>query len=167
MRFTPLLLLASVLLTPTAALALDPPSGPVLLRVSGQIEVTNVGEEAHFDRDMLLALPQHETVTETPWHDGAQRFSGPLGRALLDAVGAQSDTLRVTALNDYAASVPADDLLRYDVIFAMSRNDTPLRVRDQGPLFLVYPFDEHPHLRNEEVLARSVWQIASVRVGDR
>lgn len=166
MRPTTFALLAILLLMPTAVLALEPPNGPVLLRVSGQIEVTNVGDEAHFDREMLQTLPQRETVTGTPWHNGAQRFSGPLGRALLDAVGARGDVLRITALNDYAASVPVDDLRDYDVIFAMSRNGTPLRVRDQGPLFLIYPFDEHPHLLNEEVLARSVWQIASVHVGD-
>lgn len=166
--FRPTLLIGLLLLTlpliPAAALALDPPSGRVLLEVGGEIGVTNVGDEAHFDRDMLLALPQHQTVTATPWHDGTVTFSGPLGRELLTALDARGETLRVVALNDYEVDLPVADLQRYDVILAMSMNGETLRIRDQGPLFVIYPFDEHPHLLNEEILTRSVWQVERIQV---
>lgn len=160
------LLCLTFLLPPTIALALEPPTGRVLLKVGGEISVTNVGDEAHFDREMLLALPQRQTLTATPWHDGKVAFSGPLGRELLAAVGARGETLRVVALNDYEVSLPVTDLQRYDVILAMTMNGEPLRVRDQGPLFVIYPFDEEPHLLNEEILMRSVWQVASIHVLD-
>ena len=163
MRATLAALSAWLLLTP-AAMALEPPSARVLLTVTGDIATTNVGDEAHFDREMLLALPQHETVTATPWHDGRIRFTGPLGRELMAAVGARGDTLRVTALNDYSASVPVADMLEHDVILAMTMNGEPLRVRDHGPLFIIYPFDDSPELLNEEVLMRSVWQIHRIDV---
>lgn len=65
-------LAASLLLIPTTH-ALETPSGRVLLAMTGDITTTNVGDEAHFDREMLMALTQHETVTSTPWHDGAVR----------------------------------------------------------------------------------------------
>lgn len=159
-------LLCLTLLPSALALALEPPTGRVLLKVGGEISVTNVGDEAHFDREMLLALPQRQTLTATPWHDGTVAFSGPLGRELLAAVGARGENLRLVALNDYEASLPVADLLRYDVIFAMSMNDEPLRVRDHGPLFVIYPFDEEPHLLNEEILMRSVWQVARIQVLD-
>ncbi|MDI5933956.1 molybdopterin-dependent oxidoreductase [Halomonas kalidii] len=146
------------------AVALDAPQGPVLLTVTGHIAHTNAGDEAHFDREMLLALPQRVTITHTPWHDETVTFSGPLGRALLDAVGAQGEMLRVRALNDYAASVPVQDLMAHDVILAMFMNGEPLRVRDQGPLFVIYPFDEHPDLLSEGVMARSVWQVNRIDV---
>lgn len=158
------LLLSTFLLISAPALALDPPTGRVLLKVGGEIGVTNVGDEAHFDREMLLALPQRQTLTGTPWHDGVVAFSGPLGRELLAAVGASGETLRAVALNDYEVSLPVEDLQRYDVILAMSMNDEPLRIRDQGPLFVIYPFDEHPHLLNEEILTRSVWQVGRINV---
>ncbi len=144
--------------------ALEGPTGPVILTVSGNIGVTNAGDEAHFDREMLESLEQHTTRTHTPWHDGRVTFTGPLGRDVLDAVGAQGNMLRVTALNDYGANVPVADLMEYDVILAMTLDGAPLRVRDQGPLFIIYPFDEFPELLTEKVMTRSVWQVVHIDV---
>lgn len=151
------------LLSPQAA-ALEVPEGTVILVVSGKVEQPNVGNEAHFDKAMLEALEQHETMTRTPWYDGLVNFSGPLGRAILEAAGAEGENIRVIALNEYAATIPVSDFEHYDVIFAMQANGNALRVRDQGPLFVIYPFDQHPALMNEEVLVRSVWQVARIDV---
>lgn len=156
--------LFSWLLLIPAAHALESPAGRVLLTVTGDIATTNVGDEAHFDREMLLAMPQHETVTSTPWHEGVVHFTGPLGRGLLAAVDAQGNTLRITALNDYSANVPVADLHDHDVILAMTLDGEPLRVRDHGPIFVIYPFDDSPQLLNEEVLTRSVWQVHRIDV---
>nr|WP_072825028.1 molybdopterin-dependent oxidoreductase [Halomonas ilicicola] len=144
--------------------ALEAPTGPVILKVSGKLAHANVGDEAHFDRAMLHSLEQHETVTNTPWYDSRVSFEGPLGRALLEAVGAEGDSLRIRALNDYAASVPVEDFMAHDVILAMSADGRPLRVRDHGPLFVIYPFDDKPELLNEEILFRSVWQVNRIEI---
>ncbi|GEN25084.1 oxidoreductase [Halomonas cupida] len=144
--------------------ALEPPKGPVVLVVRGDITHTNVGDEAHFDRDMLESLPQREISTDLPWYDGPSHFSGPLTRELLELVGARGDELYVEALNDYAAQIPLIDVIDYDVILATSRNGRTLRIRDNGPLFVVYPFDDHPELCTDIYLTRSVWQVASIEV---
>ncbi|MCG7577062.1 MULTISPECIES: molybdopterin-dependent oxidoreductase [unclassified Halomonas] len=147
-----------------AAQALDAPTGTVILEVAGNISQTNVGDEAHFDKAMLEALTQRTTNTSTPWHDGVVSFEGPLGRALLEAVGADGEQLNVVALNDYSSKVPVSDFYDHEVILAMRADGQPLRVRDHGPLFIIYPFDETPALLNEEVLTRSVWQIKRIEV---
>ncbi|GGX98435.1 oxidoreductase [Litchfieldella qijiaojingensis] len=147
-----------------AAQELASPSGPVILSVSGKITHFNMGNEAHFDREMLLALEQRKTLTHTPWHDGQVRFEGPLGRSLLEAVGASGTSMRVVALDDYAATVPVADFLDHNVILAMSQDGKPLKVRDHGPLFIIYPFDEEPGLLNEETLTRSVWQVKAIEI---
>ncbi len=151
------------LLSPLAS-ALEVPEGPVILVVSGKIGQPNVGDEAHFDKAMLEALGQYESITRTPWHDGVMRFTGPLGRAILEAAGAEGESIRVVALNEYAATVPISDFENYDVIFAMQANGKTLRIRDQGPLFVIYPFDRHPELLNEEIFSRSVWQVARIDI---
>lgn len=163
---TRLLIMSGVLLLLQGGpvFALDIPQGRVLLTVTGNITQTNAGDEAHFDRQMLLALTQRDTATHTPWHDGRVVFSGPLGRAVLEAVGAQGTRMRVTALNDYAATVPMADFYEHDVILAMSADGKRLKIRDQGPLFVIYPFDEEPDLLNEEVTTRSVWQVKQIDV---
>ncbi|MCC5882312.1 MAG: molybdopterin-dependent oxidoreductase [Halomonas sp.] len=144
--------------------ALDAPAGPVILTLSGSIGVTNAEQGALFDRTMLEAMPQHTTRTHTPWHDGQVVFTGPLVRDVLESVEAKGQMLRVTALNDYSASIPVEDFIEYDVILAMTLNGAPLRVRDQGPLFIIYPFDDHPELQNEKMMTRSVWQVAHIDV---
>lgn len=142
------------------------PSGTVLLTVSGNISVTNGDGVARFDRAMLDALEQRTTATHTPWFDGDRTFSGPLGRAILDAVGAKGETLRIVALNDYASDVPARDFREHPVIFATHVDNQVLSIREKGPLFIIYPFDEEPQLFNEVYFGRSVWQITRIEVID-
>ena len=140
--------------------------GDVILTVSGKITHTNGNGVARFDRAMLQDLQQGSITTATPWLEGAHDFSGTLGAALLDAVGAQGATLRVVVLNDYAATVPASDLRDLNVVLATHLDGQVMSVRDKGPLFLIYPFDDNPDLFDEVYFGRSVWQIAQIDVGD-
>jgi hypothetical protein len=147
-----------------AADALPKPAGRVILTVEGGIRVTNDGERAVFDREMLEALRSEVVRTQTPWTEGVTAFEGPLGAALLDAVGAEGTKLVITALNDYSVTIPMDDLRKHRVIFALKRDGEYMRVRDKGPLFLVYPFDDSPMFNSELYRSRSIWQIRSIRV---
>lgn len=159
-------LFALTLMAPLPALAasLPKPSGAVVLTVEGNITKTNAEGRAEFDLAMIDALPQRVTVTETPWHEGTQTFSGPLAAALLDAVGAQGTLVTVQAINDYSAEIPVDDLIANPVILASRMNGETLSIRDRGPLFVIYPFDEMPSLYNEVYFGRSVWQVVSITV---
>jgi len=141
------------------AWALEPAKGKVLLSISGRIDRANATGRADFDLAMLDALPQHSFVTRTPWFNSARKFSGPLLRELLAAVGAQGQTLMAVALNDYKIEIPLDDLRRYPVLLATRLDDQPMRVRDKGPLFIIYPFDASADLRSERYYSRSAWQL--------
>ncbi|WP_235442118.1 hypothetical protein [Rhabdonatronobacter sediminivivens] len=140
------------------------PEGPVILTVSGEISHTNIGGTAQFDLDMIEALPQRLTLTETPWYDGVQEFSGPLLSDLMASVGAKGQELRIIAVNDYAASMPLEEAQSIPVILAVRHGGALMSVRDKGPLFVIYPFDEHPDLNNELVFSRSVWQVVEIEV---
>jgi hypothetical protein len=146
------------------AAALDAPSGPPVLTVTGAITETNSPDGAVFDMEMLNALAQRTTVTATPWTEGKVSFAGPLGKAILEAVGANGTILAVTALNDYTAEVPVADMMDHEVIFATTMDGKPMSLRDKGPLFIIYPFDENQELFTEVYFNRSVWQIKSVEV---
>lgn len=146
------------------SMALEPPSGVPLLKVSGNIGATNVGDQAWFDRDMLEALPHGTITTHLPWFDGASVYQGPLLEAILDVVQARGTELRVSALNDFAASIPVQDASTYNIVLAMWRDGERLEVRHQGPLFVIYPFDQRPEIYNAVYLTRSVWQVESIDV---
>lgn len=149
-----------------SAADLSMPEGPVILTVSGNITNTNGDDVARFDHAMLEKLEQRTTTATTPWFEGAHDFTGPLASAILEAVGAQGQTMRVVALNDYSADLPIQDTRDFPIVFATHFDGQIMSVRDKGPLFLIYPFDEYPELFNEVYFGRSVWQIDGIEVLD-
>jgi hypothetical protein len=156
--------LALAIAGPAAAVELAAPTGPVILGLSGQIGATNDDGIAEFDLAMLDALDQRVTVTTTPWHEGAQEFSGPLVSTVMAAVGAQGSELRIIAVNDYSAVMPWADIETTPVILATRHNGAEMSLRQHGPIFVIYPFDEQPELRNELYFGRSVWQVTAIEV---
>jgi hypothetical protein len=158
--------LLALLSIPSAVQAgeLAAPIGKVVLEVSGAITHTNRDGIAAYDVDMLEALESRTTVTTTPWYDGPRRFSGPLGQAVIDSIGATGTTLRVTAINDYVTDIPLADLMEYPVILATRLDGERMSVREKGPIFVIYPFDEAPELNNETYYGRSAWQVKSIEV---
>ena len=160
-----IMLLGVFAFTGLHAQTLSKPTGPVILTITGNIENTNTdGKTAEFDRNMLMNLEVVNQKTMTPWSEGVDVYRGPLLRSVMSAVGAKTDELSVTALNDYSAKVPKKDAEDYDVILAMDMNGKAMSVRDKGPLFLLYPFSSNPSLNNEVIHNRSVWQIKSINV---
>ena len=158
------LVLALLPLSALPALALDAPQGPVVLTVKGDIANPNVDGAAVFDMAMLEALAGRKAAMETPWTKGVTTFEGPLLSAVLEAAGAKGATLKVVALNDYSADVPMEDATDLNSILAVKMNGKPMSVRDKGPIFMIYPFDEKPELYNEKYFSRSVWQIKEIDV---
>jgi hypothetical protein len=149
---------------PAHAEALAPPQGPVLLTVTGRIAHTNAPGRAEFDRAALEAVGLHRVRTSTVWTDGVSTFEGPLLSDLLDRVGAAGTTLVAHALNDYWVEIPVDDCRRYKVVLALTRDGLPLQRRDKGPIWVVYPRDDHAELRSEKVNSRWVWQLDQLEV---
>lgn len=135
-----------------------------VLSVSGKIQVSNSAQGYGFTFDMLAALPQHQFRTSTPWHTGTPQFSGPLLRTVLEHVKAQGQTLRAVGLNDYAVDLPVSDAERWDVIVALLQDGHPMPVRERGPLFIIYPFDERSELRRQQYINRSVWQLCRLEI---
>lgn len=147
-------LTALTLLAPRAGRA-----GETVLTVSG-----GAGEPALFDRAALAALPQREIVTASDWTEGRAVFRGPLLRTVLAAAGASGETITARALNDYAVEIPMADARDYDVILAMRQDGAPLSVRAKGPLWIVYPRDDHDELDSVAYNARWIWQLAELHV---
>jgi hypothetical protein len=145
------------------AAALEPAKNKPVLTVSGKVADTNDAGKAVFDMAMLEALPQTSFTTATPWYNKPVKFTGPLLSDVLKAAGAKGTSLKAVAINDYKIQIPADDT-RHGVILARLVDDKPLSVRDRGPLFVVYPFDSAPELRNATYFGRSIWQLKSIEV---
>ncbi|WP_161973660.1 molybdopterin-dependent oxidoreductase [Hwanghaeella grinnelliae] len=143
---------------------MEAPTGEVILVVGGNISETNVGDEAHFDRQMLTALGMETLTTTTPFEETPQDFQGPRLAALLKAVGAQGQVIVATALDGYTVEIPTRDMLDYPVLLAMVWNGKEMGIRNKGPTWIIYPLDQYPELVEEKFSTRSVWQLSSLNI---
>ena len=145
--------------SPRAGEGLLEPVGKVILTVSGKISSKNVGDTAQFDSQMLESLGMTMIFTSTPWYKEPVNFEGVLLEKLMKVIGASGYSLVAVALNDYTTEIPIEDLSKYRPILALKRNNEYMSVRDKGPLFIVYPFDEKPELKSQLYYGRSAWQV--------
>ncbi|WP_417249462.1 molybdopterin-dependent oxidoreductase [Celeribacter sp.] len=161
----PLSALAVVILGIGAAAAqaddldLPAPTGEVVLTITGNIAHQNAPDSALLDAAMIDALPRFVLETSTVVTDGVNRFDGVLMRDLLDLVGAEGKTVTATALNDYIIDIPMEDFEGFDVVAATHMDGELLLPSDKGPLWIVYPRDDHEELQDIRYDYRWVWQL--------
>lgn len=140
-------------------------AGPdVVLTIEGEIDRSRYPNGAHLDRAALLALGTEKLATETHFTKGMQRFEGIRLRKLLDAVGAKGKVLTTTALDGYSVDIPIEDADRFQVFLALKWNGAVMRVRNKGPIWIIYPITEFPEVNTEIFSARSVWQLKTLTV---
>jgi len=113
---------------------------------------------------MLETMSEAKIRTKTPWYTDEVEFEGVSFLTLLSEVGATGEKLLITALDDYSVEVDIDDLVKNKAILALKRDGNNLSISDKGPLFVVYPYDSKPELKNEKYYSRSVWQVRLIEV---
>jgi hypothetical protein len=146
------------------AWATAPAAGRPVLRVGRPSATGGAPELTLFTDAQLSAMPQTTITTRTPWYERARRFTGPLMSQVLQAAGAQGRVVKATALNDYSVEIPMADITDHGVVLARLLDDQPMPVRDRGPLFVIYPFDDKPAVRTPVHFARCIWQLRSLDV---
>lgn len=158
-------LLASFSIGASAGAAeLGSPTGPVVLTVTGVLETTDAAVGVAFDVEMLKALGEVSIETTTPWTNGVQTFTGvPLNR-VTEALGVTEGTLKAVAINDYAVDIPVADAVEGGPIIAYLQNGEPMSVREKGPLWVIYPFDQNETYQSEVTYSRSIWQLVRIDV---
>ena len=136
---------------------------PALGAAQTVLTVTASERSLMYTMEDLLALPQTTVITKNDYVDDTTTFQGPRLRLVLDAVEIKpSATLKMVALNDFKSIVPAKDAFNYDVILAVSRDGEAMSVRDKGPIWVIYPMNDHPELQEDSYNGRLVWQLKSI-----
>ena len=131
-------------------------SGPLL-------RVLPLGRPAlALDRAALEALPQVSFATSTIWTEGRITFSGPRLRDVLAQAGITEGRIVLKALNDYAVEMALEEMGEDWPIIATRQNGQTFDVRNQGPLWLVYPYDEDIDISRERAHTLSVWQLVQL-----
>jgi hypothetical protein len=135
-------------------------AGQDILSVRGP----NAGTETLFSDEQLSALPQISFTTSTLWTEGDIEFSGPALHSVLNAANLSSGTeaIRLTALNDYSVTMERSLIEPMTPIVANRMNGSPFSVRDKGPLWVMFPFDQDIRFRSESYFALSIWQLSRI-----
>lgn len=159
-----LMVLAGVPPRTAAAGELAKPAGDVVLTIDGAITSKNAEGRADFDMAMLQAMPSVKIRTTTPWTDGVVEFEGVPIKDLFEAVGATGRLIKAAALNDYIADVDVETVMSSGAILAYRVNGADMSVRDKGPLWIMFPFDDKPQYKAEIVYSQSVWQLRKMTI---
>lgn len=154
--------LLNVIALAFAALVISQPYAfSFTLEITGNISKFT-DEENHryiFTDQQLFAMPVQSITTSTSWTP-KEKFEGVALAELLTTVGAKGTTMTFYALNDYYIDIPITDVDKYRMILAYKMGGTLLKIRNFGPLFLIYPRDTGGNELNSPLYnSRFIWQI--------
>jgi hypothetical protein len=136
----------------------------VILTISGVSPSDGHEINISYDLAALQALPKTSFTTATMWTEGPQAFDGVLLKDILDINGIDKGTISAKAINDYAIDIPVSDAVVGGPIIAYALNGTPMSVREKGPLWIVYPYDQNSEYQSEVVFSRSIWQLNRITI---
>ncbi|RPE70908.1 hypothetical protein EDD53_0017 [Pacificibacter maritimus] len=152
MSFLKSILMVSALCLPVTAFAQE-----VVLTV-------NQGEESvALTMEDLKSMPFDEFATTTQWTQGGmQVFKGVSLKDFVARFDVTEGTMRATAINDYTVEIPVSDAVENGPIIAYALNGEAMSVRENGPLWVIYPFDQNEEYQSEIYYSRSIWQLDRV-----
>ena len=81
-------------------------------------------------------------------------------------MGATGESITISALNDYRIELPMNEVGTDGPLLAYLKDGQPMTVRERGPIWLLYPFDDNVAYQNELTYSRSIWQVVHIRFSD-
>lgn len=121
----------------------------------------------NLDLAALDALPQRSFETTTQWTEGKIVFSGPSLEDLLHLVNVSAEdgpVIHMIAENLYEVTLE-NQLIKADVpIVATRMNGETFGLRDKGPLWVVFPYDQSAEYQSESVYSASIWQLVEIDI---
>jgi hypothetical protein len=141
------------------------PRGPVVLTISGDIDVPGGAGAVDLDLETLEAvgLAQYSAFDRQATGEHVN-FTGVLLLDLLAVVGAtDATTLHAVAINDYTVEIPVEDAHDLPVLVATATDGERMDVEHYGPLRVVYP-TEGVELDATVYEPRWIWQLRSIEV---
>ncbi len=114
--------------------------------------------------EQLEALSATKFKTSTIWTDGIHSFTGVSLLDLAKELGVENGSFIAKAINDYSVRIPVSDATRNGPIIAYKKDGEKMSVRNKGPLWIIYPYDNNAKYQSEVIYSRSIWQLDSLKV---
>ena len=127
--------------------------------------ISNNHGEIRFTREDLAGLDWHKIETGNEFITGVGMFRGPLFADVISLIGhAGATKVRLIGQNGFYSEVDIAEMVRYGAVLAMELNNRALSLRDFGPIWVMYPLDDHPELQDSRFNSRLVWQLKAVEL---
>lgn len=181
--FVSILALFGVILFSSPLLALDAPTGQVVLTVTGDIGETNRGpydpktdlfikhhersfkKAAAFDIGMIEALGMRKFRIGTPGDKRSRLVEGIPLRALLRAVRAKPGPVTFLALDGFAVEISAEELKTHDWRVVVKSEGGYLGLGQRGPLWVLFPPKAKNGIASADEEGRWPWATFMMMVG--
>lgn len=144
--------------------ALPALAGPVILTVTGLDPARFDDGRVELDLGRLQAIGTDDIVTSSIWTEGTHRYTGVMMDDLISALGIGGGTLHLHALNDYSVDFPVAEATPGAPILSYQMDGTNMTVRDKGPIWVMFPFDDSADYRTDTNFSRSIWQLDRIDV---
>ena len=112
--------------------------------------------------DELRALGDTSFATATPWTKGTQNFEGITGAQIVAAMQAKGEKLEAKSVlavanNDYSIVIPFEVFNQPTTLIAFAQNGAAMPVRDKGPFWIVFPYDQDSTFLSSSYQSYSIW----------
>lgn len=129
------------------------------------VTISETGEVREFDRAALKALPSKSYQTSSLWTEGIHEYTGFSFQTLVEALRTEEGIFVASAINNYSVEFPLEDVSADDgPIIAYEKDGKPMSIREKGPLWVIYPYDDNAKYRTETYYSRSIWQLDRIEI---
>jgi hypothetical protein len=147
--------------TPTPE-GLTPPTGEVILAVSGDIGTPNAGDLCQFDAALLDRFAIEQTIDD-PWMGDGLVYQGVTLLKIWELCGAAADAQAATlvATDGMEVVIAAEDLRAWPIMLAYQVDGADLVEETGGPVKLVFPAEARGTYADEQWM----WWVTEVKIG--
>jgi len=145
--------------------AIPAPTGEVILTLSGDISVTNVGDTLQFDMATLENLGLVKYTVDDPWFNETNTYTGVLMSELRKYAGVSptAKNIHLVGLDDYSVNISVDDIEKWPILLATRTNGAYMDVESAGPTRIIFPYQSYsidPVTYNDYW----IWNLASMEI---
>jgi len=127
------------------------------------LTINTPGDPQKYSLADIEKLGLHRLKTTTYWQEDDGVYEGVLLKTLLEDAGiADSNKIRITALDNYSAEIPKEDWEKWPILLATRRDGKAMSVRKRGPLRIIYPKDLGGEVADTVMRVRWVWAIKQI-----
>jgi hypothetical protein len=134
------------------------------LSMAYELTIQHKGKQYKLPQEGLTELPLETLSTITPWTDQSHTYQGISLKHLLEHFKIQGHQATAKAMNNYQVTIEITDAIEKGAFIASKQNDKPMKVRNKGPFWIIFPWSQKPELVQKKYQDWSIWQMSDLTI---